>query len=137
MSRSKISSKTIRDFAPVLIPLVTRVAVPMAVRSIRRRSEGLGDALEGVRDHFEKSAKKTRGDFEDVRDEAVDRGRKVYGDALAQGTKLIDEIAAKGIEAAEEWVRAVSKPPRRGFPWTKVFAIGAVVAVGYLVLNRD
>ena len=137
MARSRISAKTIRDLAPVLVPLVTRIAVPMAVRSIRRRSEGLGDALEGVRDHFEKSAKKTRGDFDDVRDDAVERGKKVYDDALAHGTKLIDEIASKGIEAAEEWARALGRPPRRRFPWGKVFVVGAVVAVGFVMLTRD
>ena len=54
MARSRFSA---RDLAPVLIPLVTRVAVPMAMRSFRKSSEGVGEAFDDVRGRFDKNVK--------------------------------------------------------------------------------
>jgi hypothetical protein len=136
MARSRISAQTIRNLAPVLIPLVTRVAVPMAVRSLRRKANGAEGVLEGARDRFDRSLEKTKSDLGGVRDEALGRGRKLYDDAVKQGTELIDIIASKGLEAAEEWASALGRPRRR-FPWGKVLVVGAVVGVGVLLLNRD
>ena len=136
MSRSRISAKTLRDLAPVLLPILTRVAVPMAVRKLRRNADGLGDALADTSARFDKNLKHTKAGLEDVRDEAVDSGRKLYDHAVSRGTDLIDLIARKGIEAAEEWAETFAKPRRR-FPWGKILAATAVVGVGVLVLTRD
>jgi hypothetical protein len=136
MSRSRISSKTLRDLAPVLLPILTRVAVPMAVRKLRRNADGLGDALGETGARFDKNLKTTKASLEDVRDEAVDSGRKLYDEAVSRGTDLIDLIARKGIEAAEEWAQTFAKPRRR-FPWGKILAATAVLGVGVLVLTRD
>lgn len=136
MARSRISARTIRNLAPVLVPIVTRVAVPMAIRSMRRRGEGVSDLFDGARDRFDQNLKKTRADFEDVKDEAVDRGRKLYDEALKQGSELIELISTKGIEAAEEWASSFAKPKRR-FPWGKVLVGVALAGVGYLYLTRD
>ena len=133
---SRINARTIRNLAPVLVPLVTRVAVPMAIRSMRRRGNGVGDIFESARDRFDENLKKTRADFEDVRDEAVDRGRKLYDEALKHGSELLDLISTKGIEAAEEWASSITKPKRR-FPWGKVLVGVAIAGVGYLYLTRD
>ena len=136
MSRSRISSKTLRDLAPVLLPILTRVAVPMAVRKLRRNADGLGDAFGETGARFDKNLKTTKASLEDVRDEAIDSGRKLYDEAVSRGTDLIDLIARKGIEAAEEWAQTFAKPRRR-FPWGKILAATAVLGVGVLVLTRD
>lgn len=136
---SRISARTIRNLAPVIVPLVTRVAVPMALNSMRRRGNGMSavsDAFEGARENFDKNLKKTRADFEDVRDEAVERGRKLYDDALKHGSDLLEMISTKGVQAAEEWASSLGRPKRR-FPWGKVLLATAVVGVGYLYLTRD
>jgi hypothetical protein len=134
MASSRISAKTIRNLAPVLVPLVTRVAVPMAIRSIRRGS--VGDVFDDARDRFDENLKKTRADLEDVRDEAVERGKKLYDEALKHGSDLLEMISTKGIEAAEEWASSLGRPKRR-FPWGKVLLATAVVGVGYLYFTRD
>jgi hypothetical protein len=133
---SRINARTIRNLAPVLVPLVTRVAVPMAIRSMRRGGNGMSELFDDARDQFGKNVKKTRADLEDVRDEAVERGRKLYDDALKHGSELLDMISSKGISAAEEWASSLGRPKRR-FPWGKLLLASAVVGVGYLYLTRD
>jgi len=133
---SRINARTIRNLAPVIVPLVTRVAVPMAIRSMRRGGNGMSEVFEDARDQFDKNVKKTRADLEDVRDEAVERGRKLYDEALKHGSELLDMISSKGLEAAEEWASSLGRPKRR-FPWGKVLLASAVVGFGYLYLTRD
>jgi hypothetical protein len=135
MARSRFSVKIVRDLAPVLIPLVTRVAVPLAIRSMRR-GDGLGDALGEARDRFDKNVKKTRSDFDEVRQEAVDRGRQLYDEALKHGAELIELISSKGLGAAQGWAQTIGKPKRR-FPWGKLLTAAAVIGVGCLYLTRD
>ena len=137
MARSRVSARTIRNLAPVLIPLVTKVAIPMALKSMRRSTrDGLSDVLGEAGDRFDRNLKKTRSELEDVRDEAVDRGRQLYEDALKHGADLLEMIATKGVGAAEDWAQTIIKPRRR-FPWGKVLAATAVLGVGFLVLTRD
>lgn len=136
MARSRLNAKTIRNLAPVLVPIVTRVAVPMAIKSLRRGKDVAGDAFDDARERFDKNIRRTRADFEDVRDEAVERGKKLYDEAVKQGSDLIELISTKGLEAAEEWAKTLVKPKRR-FPWGKVLLATAVVGIGYLYLTRD
>jgi hypothetical protein len=135
MARSRLSAKTVRNLAPVLIPLVTRVAVPMALRSLRRK-DGVSGVLDDARERFDKNVKKTRSDFDDVRDEAIDRGKKLYEEALKHGTELLEMITTRGAGAAGDWAKMVTKPRRR-FPWGKLLAAAAVIGVGVMVFNRD
>jgi hypothetical protein len=134
MARSRMSAQTIRNLAPVLIPLVTRVAIPMAVRSLKGKN-GAREAFEETREQLGKNLKRTRSDFDDIREEAIDRGQQLYGEALKHGTELLDMLAAKGVDVAEEWSNAL-KPKRRGFPFGKVLAVAAVVGIGVMLLNR-
>lgn len=136
MARSRLNAKTIRNLAPVLVPIVTRVAVPMAIKSLRRGKDVAGDAFDEARDRFDKNIRRSRADFEDVRDEAVERGKKLYDEAIKQGSELIELISTKGLEAAEEWAKTLVKPKRR-FPWGKVLLATAVVGIGYVYLTRD
>lgn len=136
MARSRLNAKTIRNLAPVLVPIMTRVAVPMAIKSLRRGKDVAGDAFDDARERFDKNIRRTRADFEDVRDEAVERGKKLYDEALKQGSELIELISTKGLEAAEEWAKTLVKPKRR-FPWGKVLLATAAVGIGYLYLTRD
>ena len=136
MGRRSISAKAVRDIAPVLIPLVTRVVVPMAVRNLQRSRGGAAEAFDDARGKFEKSLKHSRSDFDDVRDEAVERGKKLYGEAVKHGTELLEMLAARGVGAAEDWANAI-KPKKRGFPFGKVLAVAAIIGVGIAILNRD
>ncbi|MEO8432065.1 MAG: hypothetical protein ABI592_11200 [Acidobacteriota bacterium] len=134
MARSRMSAKTMRNLAPVLIPLVTRVAIPMAVRSFKGKN-GAREAFEDTRDQLGKNLKRTRSEFDDIRDEAIDRGQQLYGEALKHGTELLDMLAAKGVNVAEDWSKAL-KPRRRGFPFGKMLAVVAVVGLGVALYNN-
>ena len=136
MGRRNASARAIRDIAPVLIPLVTKVVVPMAVRNMRRSKGDIGEAFDDARGRFEKTMKRSRSDFDDVRDEAVDRGKKLYDEAIKHGTELLEMLAARGVGVAEEWADAI-RPKKRGFPFGKVLAAAAVVGVGLWFWNRD
>jgi hypothetical protein len=136
MGRRSLSAKAVRDIAPVLIPLVTRVVVPMAVRNLQRSKGDAGEAFDEARGRFEKSLKRSRSDFDDVRDEAVERGKKLYDEAVKHGTELLEMLAARGVGAAEDWANAI-KPKKRGFPFGKVLAVAAIVGIGVAIWNRD
>jgi hypothetical protein len=136
MGRRNLSAKAIRDIAPVLIPLVTKVVVPMAMRNMQRSKSDVGDAFDDARGRFEKSLKRSRSDFDDVREEAVERGKKLYDEAVKHGTELLEMLASRGVDVAEEWADAI-RPKKRGFPWGKVLIAGAVVGVGLFLVNRD
>jgi hypothetical protein len=136
MGRRSLSAKAVRDIAPVLIPLVTRVVVPMAVRNLQRSKGDAGEAFDEARGRFEKSLKRSRSDFDDVRDEAVERGKKLYDEAVKHGTELLEMLAARGVGAAEDWANAI-KPKKRGFPFGKVLAVAAIVGIGVAIWNHD
>ena len=136
MGRRNLSAKAIRDIAPVLIPLVTKVVVPMAMRNMQRSKSEVGEAFDDARGRFEKTLKRSRSDFDDVREEAVERGKKLYDEAVKHGTELLEMLAARGVGVAEEWADAI-RPKKRGFPWGKVLIAGAVVGVGLFLVNRD
>jgi hypothetical protein len=136
MGRRNASAKAIRDIAPVLIPLVTKVVVPMAVRNMKRSRNDAAEAFDDARGRVEKTLKRSRSDFDDVRDEAVERGKKLYDDALKHGTELLEMLAARGMGVAEEWADTI-RPKKRGFPFGKLLAAAAVVGVGIWFLNRD
>ena len=135
MARSRMSAKTMRNLALVLIPLVTRVAIPMALRSLKGKN-GASEAFEETRDQLGKNLKRTRSEFDDIKDERRSSGgTRLYGEALKHGTELLDMLASKGVDVAEEWSNAL-KPKRRGFPFGKVLAVAAVVGVGVMLFNR-
>jgi hypothetical protein len=136
MGRRNLSARAIRDFAPILIPLVTKVVVPMAVRNLQRPKSDVEDAFDGARGRLEKSLKRSRSDFDDVKDEAVERGRKLYDEAIKHGSELLEMLAARGVDVAEEWADAI-RPKKRSFPYGKVLAVAAIVGVGVVLINRD
>lgn len=133
MARKGLSSKTVRQLAPLVVPLVTRVALPLAARSLRRGRRERGD---GAKSEFDRNLKKTRSELEDVADEAVTRGRKVYEEARKQGSELLDLLAAKGVEVAQEWAESVARPRRRRFPLGKLIVVAALVGVGLYAFRR-
>ena len=134
MARNRIAM--LRTLAPVIIPLVTRVALPAAMESLRRRRPLNGDGLEEAKDVLEKKVKKTRSEIEDLRDEAVTRGMKVYDEALTQGKQMLDLLADRGLEVAQDWLETVGRPKRRRFKFRHAVALIAVVGTGLYLFSR-
>jgi len=131
MARRSVSAKTIRSIAPIVVPLVTRVALPIVVESMKKGKL----QADGVLDDLQKSAKKSRADFDDVREEAMSRGVKLMDEAKKHGTELLDMLAARGIDVAQEWADAL-RPKRRRFGWGKALLLLTVVGVGIYAYNR-
>ena len=131
MARRTVSAKTIRSIAPIVVPLVTRVALPIVVESIKKGKLQADDVL----DDLQKTAKKSRSDFDDVREEAIARGTLLVEQARKHGTELLDMLAAKGVDVANDWADAL-RPKRRRFGWGKALLLLSVVGIGLYAYNR-
>src|SRR5262245_31197818 len=135
--RSSVPRDTARALAPVLIPLVTKVVLPIAIESLRRRKFDPDEYLADAKESLGKGLKKTRADLDSVKEEVVERGTKLYEEARKQGNELLEVLASKGVEIAEEWMERVSPPPRRRrFPLLKFLAVVGLVGVGVALVSR-
>ena len=135
--RSSVPRDTARALAPVLIPLVTKVVLPIAIESLRRRKFDPDEYLADAKESLGKGLKKTRADLDDVKEEVVERGAKLYEEARKQGNELLEVLASKGAEIAQEWMERVSPPPRRrGSRFLKVLAVIGLVGVGLALIGR-
>lgn len=136
MSRS-LPRNAARALAPVVVPLVTKVALPILIESMRKRKPFDGDAfLEQASESLKKGFQKARPDLEDVKDQAVERGSKLYEDARRQGEELVELLAERGSKFAEDWLEGVRPRRRRRFRWGYVLGFLAVVGVGAAVIGR-
>ncbi len=136
MSRRSVPRDTAKALIPVLIPLVTKVVLPIAIESMRRRKFDPDQYLEEARESLGKGLKKSRAELDDVKDEVIERGQKVYDEARKQGAELLEILANKGAALAEELMDRVQPPRRRGFPFFKVLAVIGLVGVGVALLGR-
>ena len=137
MSRRSLPRDTAKALAPVVIPLITKVVLPIAIESMRRRKFDPDEYLDEARESLGKGFKKTKADLDDVKEEVVERGQKFYDEARKQGAELLEVLAKKGVEIAEEWMERVAPPPkRRRFPFLKVLAVVGLVGVGVALLSR-
>jgi hypothetical protein len=136
MSRS-LPRDTARALAPLVVPLVTKVALPIFIESLRKRRPFDGAAyFEQASEGLKKGFQKARPDLEDVKDEAVERGAQLYEDARKQGEELVELLAEKGSKLAEEWLGGVRPRRRRRFRWGYVLGALAVVGIAAAVVGR-
>jgi hypothetical protein len=137
MSRKSLPGETARALAPVVIPLVTRVVLPIVIESLRRRKFDPDKFLADAREGLEKGFKKSRPQLEDVKEEVVERAERLYGEARKQGEELLEVLATKGAELAKGLAENVGRPRRRRrFRLVYVFAIAAVAGVGVLLASK-
>jgi hypothetical protein len=136
MSRRSVPRDTAKALVPVLVPLLTKVVLPIAIESMRRRKFDPDQYLDEARESLGKGMKKTRAELDDVKEEVVERGQKVYDEARKQGAELLELLANKGAALAEELMDRVQPPKRRGFPFFKVLAVIGLVGVGVVLLGR-
>lgn len=138
MSRSNLSRQTMRALGPVVIPLVTRIAIPIALESLRKRKFAVDDFVGDSEDTLKENVKKTRSDIEDVKEEAVARGKRLYDQARQEGTEFLDVLLRRGLGLANEWAQSVGEPKvkRRRFRAGPVVALAALVGVGLVLASR-
>ncbi|HEX5134377.1 MAG TPA: hypothetical protein VFW81_03195 [Thermoanaerobaculia bacterium] len=138
MSRSRLSRQTLRALGPVVIPLVTRVAIPIALESLRKKKFTADDYVEESEDTLKENIKKTRADVDDLKEEAVARGRKLYGQARQEGTEFLDVLLRKGLGIANEWAESLGEPPvkRHRFRIGPIVALAVLVGTGLVLASR-
>ena len=138
MSRSRLSTQTMRALGPVVIPLVTRVAIPIALESLRKRKFAADDFIGDSEDTLKENVKRTRSNIDEVREEALNRGRKLYGQARQEGTEFLDVLLRKGLGVANEWAQSLGQPPvkRRRFRFGPIVALAALVGTGLVLVSR-
>ena len=138
MSRSRLSHQTMRALGPVVIPLVTRVAIPIALESLRKRKFAAADYVGESEDALKENLKKTRTSVDDLKEEAVNRGRRLVGEARKEGMDFADVLLRKGLQVANEWASSLREPPvkRRRFRLGPVIALLALVGTGLVLVSR-
>jgi hypothetical protein len=138
MSRSRLSRQTMRALGPVVIPLVTRVAIPIALESLRKRKFAADDYVGESEDTLKENLKKTRASVDDLKEEAVSRGRRLVGEARKEGMDFADVLLRKGLQVANEWASSLGEPQvkRRRFRLGPVIALLALVGTGLVLVSR-
>ena len=135
MARKSLSRATAEALGPIVVPLVTKVALPLAIESMRRGGKFDTDRFfEEAKASLSKGVKKSRSDREELKDQIADRGAELYEEARKQGADFLEALAEKGSTMADEWI---GRRPRRRFRLVHALGILAVVGgVGYLLTAR-
>jgi len=127
-----------RALGPVVIPLVTRVAIPIALESLRKRKFAADDYVGESEDTLKENLKKTRASVDDLKEEAVNRGRRLVGEARKEGMDFADVLLRKGLQVANEWASSLGEPQvkRRRFRLGPIVALLALVGTGLVLVSR-
>ena len=136
MSRKSLSRTTAEALGPIVVPLVTKVALPIAIESLRRggrfdTERFYEEAKESLADGF----KKTRSEREDLKDQLADRGSELYKELRSQGADLLEKLSERGSGFADEWMERV-RPRRRRFGLGKALFVLALVGVGAMIYSN-
>jgi hypothetical protein len=135
---ARLSRSTMRTLGPVVIPLMTKIAIPIALESLRRRKVAANDFADEEKDVLQKNLKRTRSEIDDVKQEAIARGTRLYEEARREGTELLDMLARRGLQVANEWAGSLGTPrvKRRRFRWGHAIGLAALVAAGLAIVSR-
>jgi hypothetical protein len=127
-----------RALGPIVIPLVTRVAIPIALESLRKRKFAADDYVGESEDTLKENIKKTRANIDDVKEEAVTRGKKLYDEARREGVEFVDVLLRKGLDIANEWAQSLGEPKvrRRRFRLGHAVALAVLVGTGLVLVSR-
>jgi hypothetical protein len=135
MSRKSLSRTTAEAIGPLIVPLVTKVAIPIAIESLRRGKFDSDRFYKEARESLADGYKKSRPQFEDLRDELTDRGGDLYEDLRKKGAEFLEDLADRGSKVADDWMERTR--PRRRFGWGKMLVVLGVVGIGVALLTRD
>src|SRR5260221_13362615 len=102
MSRRNLSRDSVKALVPILVPLVTKVVLPIALESMRRRKFDPDRILQDAGEVLGKGLKQTRAELDDVKAEVFERGQQVYQEARKQWAESLDVLADKGAAQAEQ-----------------------------------
>ncbi len=136
MSRKSLSRTTAQALGPLVVPLVTKVALPIAIESLRRGGKFDTDRFYAeAKESLAKGLKKSRPELDELKDELSDRGSDLYEDLRKHGAELLETLTEKGSSLADDWMGRV-RPRRRRFRLVHALGILAVVGIGVALVGR-
>ena len=135
MARKSLSRTTAEALGPIVVPLVTKVALPIAIESLRRggrfdTERFYEEAKESLADGF----KKSRADREELKEQIADRGSVAYKELRNQGADLLERLGERGSAFADEWMERTR--PRRRFGFGKALFVLALVGAGVVIYSN-
>jgi hypothetical protein len=134
MARSNLPRHTARAVAPVLVPLLTKVALPLAIESLRRGRKFDTDAfVEEAKESLGKGLKESRGEWKDLGEKYAERGEEIYGELRKHGADLLEALSEK----TGDWLESARPRRRRRSKVLWLLGAAALVGVGFVVLSRD
>jgi hypothetical protein len=136
MSRKSLSRTTAEALGPLVVPLVTKVAIPIAIESLRRGKFDSDRFYKEARESLADGYKKSRPQIEDLREELTDRGSNLYEELRKKSAEFLEDLAGKGSEVADQWMER-ARPRRRRFGLGKALVVLAVVGVGIALFTRE
>ncbi len=137
MARKSLSRSTAQALGPIIVPLITKVALPIAIESLRRGGKFDTDRFYAeAKESLAKGFKKSRPELEDLKDDLSERSVDLYGEVRKQSADLLESLTEKGSALANDWMGRV-RPRRRRFRLVHALGILAIVGVGVAFLTRD
>ena len=134
MARKSLSRTTAEALGPIVVPLVTKVALPLAIESMRRGGKFDTERFfEEAKASLSKGIKKSRSDREDLKEDIADRGADLYEEVRKQGADFLETLTERGSALADEWM---GRRPRRRFRLVHALAVLAIVGVGVALVGR-
>jgi hypothetical protein len=136
MARKSLSRTTAEALGPIVVPLVTKVALPIAIESLRRGGRFDTDRFyEEAKESLAKGVKESKPELEELKERLSERGADVYEEVRKQGAALLESLSEKGSSLAEDWMGRV-RPRRRRFRLVHALAILGLVGVGVALVGR-
>ncbi|HEY3203670.1 MAG TPA: hypothetical protein VGL03_08415 [Thermoanaerobaculia bacterium] len=136
MARKSLSRATAEALGPIVVPLVTKVALPIAIESLRRGGKFDTEKFyEEAKESLAKGVKKSRPEREELKEQIADRGADLYAEVRKQGADLLETLTEKGSALAEDWMERV-RPRRRRFRLVPVLGILAVLGIAIALVGR-
>ena len=134
MARKSLSRTTAEALGPIVVPLVTKVALPLAIESMRRGGKFDTERFfEEAKASLSKGIKKSRSDREDLKEDIADRGSDLYEEVRKQGADFLETLTERGSALADEWM---GRRPRRRFRLVHALAVLTIVGVGVALVGR-
>jgi hypothetical protein len=137
MARKSLSRTAAEALGPIVVPLVTKVALPIAIESLRRGGKFDAERFYAeAKESLAKGFQKSKPELDDLKDQIGDRSSDLYDEVRKQGAALLETLSDRGSSLADDFMGRV-RPRRRRFRLIHALGILAVVGVGLALVGRE